>query len=123
MLRSFLKFGATGLLATGVHFAVAIALIELLLVDSSIANGAAFLTSTAISFFINTLWSFENRISGKTLVRYISVSMFGLLFTMGIAKLADIAGYHYLVGIFAVLLLSPPLMFLLHRNWTYRYRD
>lgn len=123
MLRSFLKFGATGLLATGVHFVVAIALIEFLSADSAIANGIAFITSTSISFFINTLWSFQKRISGRTLVRYISVSTFGLLFTMGIAKITEILGYHYLFGIFAVLLLSPPLMFLLHRHWTFRYQD
>lgn len=119
-VRKAMRFGLIGLLVTSIHFLVAIILIEQILAPPPLANGIAFLFATAISYFANTVWSFSSRLSGKTLFRFIFVSVIGLMLAVIVSVIAQEIGLGYLFGICAVAMIVPPMTFVLHNFWTYR---
>jgi len=119
-LGRLLRFGVTGLIATGIHVLVAVTLIARLHTLPYIANPIAFVTATAFSYAMNTMWSFASRMDRRTLRRYVCVAVFGCLATTAIAAAAEIAGLDYRLGIALVIALVTPTTFVLHNAWTYR---
>lgn len=115
-----LRFGVTGVIATGIHVVVAVTLIAGLHVLPYVANPIAFLAATAFSYATNTMWSFACRMDRRTLRRYACVAAFGLLATTAIAAAAEAAGLDYRIGIVLVIALVTPSTFVLHSVWTYR---
>lgn len=115
-----LRFAVTGVLMTGVHVAVAAALIGLLSVGGPVANGVAFAVATVGSFVLNTAWSFASRLEAGRLARFASVSLVGCAVAIGVAAAAEAAGFGPWAGIGFVVLSVPPLTFALHNFWTYR---
>lgn len=85
----------------------------------SLANGIAFVTATALSYFINTLWSFSAPLGMANLSRFLAVSLVGLSLASGIAALAEYHHLHYARGLLMVILVVPLATFLLHHFWTY----
>lgn len=114
------RFALTGLMVTSIHAAVAITLIESLRAHPAVANGAAFLIANLLSFFANTLWSFQARLSLRVWLRFVAVSAAAWVLTMAIAWGVDRAGGHYLLGIAVVVTVVPLLSFVAHRLFTYR---
>lgn len=114
------RFAITGVLNTAVHVVVATALIRLLHAAPALANGVAFCVATVFSFAMNTLWSFRQRLERRTFFRFLLVSLLGLPMSSGLAGLVDWLGFHYAFGIAAVVLVMPPVNFLLHNFWTYK---
>jgi putative flippase GtrA len=119
-VEQFWKFVATGLLNTAAHAAIAVAMIRLGQASLLAANVCAFTAATALSYVINTVWSFSGRIGGATLVRFLIVSVFGLGLAAIISGIAERFDLHYLVGIASVPVFVTPVTFTLHRLWTYR---
>ena len=120
LTRQALRFGISGLLATGLHVLVATSFIQLVSPAASIANGVAFVVATIFSYLINTIWSFSHPLHGRNLLRFCAVACVGLLLAMAISGAAQHYGLHYMWGIFFVVLTVPPVTFLLHSFWTYR---
>lgn len=118
--RRLLRFGATGLLATGVHTLVALLWLTQVQPNPVTANGVAFVAATGVSFLANTLWSFSTSVRGANLLRYSVVNVLALGITLGISWLASAAGVGPLATIGVVALTMPPFSFLMHNNWTYR---
>ncbi len=114
------RFVLSGLMATSLHAAVAVALIEGVRLHPVAANGAAFLLANLLSFFTNTLWSFRAKPSLKIWMRFVAVSAAAWVLTMAIAWCVERAGGHYLLGIVAVVTCVPLLSFVAHRRFTYR---
>ena len=119
MSRQALRFGTTGLLATGLHVSVAVSVIKYVLPAPVMANGAAFVVATIFSYLLNTKWSFARPLHGRNLLRFCVVSFAGLLLAMLVSGAAERWGLHYMWGIFFVVLTVPPVTFWLHRSWTY----
>ncbi len=120
IVTRFVRFAITGLALTGLHTLLAAAFIELVSPLPPIANGLAFACATALSYLINTHWSFAARLSRSTFRKFLIVAVIGFGLAMLISWLMQLAGYHYLLGIAAVALGVPPVTFLLHNFWTYR---
>jgi putative flippase GtrA len=120
LLRQAKRFVFSGLLVTGLHFLVATIFIHLISPVPALANGIAFMVATSFSYFINTLWSFSRPLHGKNMVRFVLVSIIGCFLAMTVSGLADLYGFHYVVGIFWVAVAVHPVTFLLHSFWTYR---
>ncbi|MBT2340894.1 MULTISPECIES: GtrA family protein [Pseudomonas] len=110
----------TGLFVTGIHVAAAVAFMHLVLANPPLANGFAFVVATFVSYLINTLWSFSSQLQGRTLVRFVVVSIGGFWLAMLVAWVAQQVGLDYLAGIAAVALVIPLFTFILHNFWTYR---
>ncbi len=116
------RFLLSGVLATAVHFVVAASLIERAHTEPALANAVAFTVATAFSYVINTLWSFNSSIEGRTLVRFVLVQLLGVALAAGVSGTVDWLGLHYIIGILCVPLFVTPVTYTLHRLWTYRPR-
>jgi putative flippase GtrA len=114
------RFGTSGVAATGVHVATAAGLISILGLTPALANGTAFAVATGFSYLANTLWSFSAPLHGRTVLRFACVAAVGLLLAMAVSGAAEGLGLHYLLGILLVAATVPPVSFALHNFWTYR---
>ncbi|MEX5663767.1 GtrA family protein [Pseudomonas neuropathica] len=120
LIQRGVRFAVTGLFVTALHALVAILFINFISPLPPLANGVAFAVATLVSYVINTTWSFSARLHGRTLLRFLLVSVCGFWLAMFVAWAAQIAGFHYLQGIAAVALTIPAFTFVLHNFWTYR---
>jgi putative flippase GtrA len=116
------RFLFSGLLATGVHFVVAVGLIRQAQAEPAGANAIAFVVATAFSYVINTLWSFGGVLGGPTLVRFLTVQSIGVALAALVSGTADRLGLHYVIGTACVPLFVTPITYTMHRLWTYRVR-
>ncbi|RBA56865.1 GtrA family protein [Stutzerimonas zhaodongensis] len=115
-----LRFGLTGMLATLMHSLIAIACVETALAGPAMANGIAFIGATLLSYVINTRWSFARPLQGRTLARFLLVSLIGFCTAMTVAGAVERAALNYLFGIAAVAMVVPLMTFFLHNFWTYK---
>ena len=120
LIRQVRRFAISGLLATLLHTVVAVGLIRLLGMSEPPANGLAFAIATVFSYTINTLWSFSSALQSRNLIRFVCVSVVGGVLAMAMAAVAAAYGLHYLAGIGMVVMVVPPVTFVLHHFWTYR---
>jgi putative flippase GtrA len=114
------RFGVSGVIATGVHVAIATPLALGLGVSPVLANGVAFVCATVFSYLLNALWSFSAKPDRHNFLRFVCVAVFGLLLTLAISWIAQQLGGNYWVGLAAILMVVPPSTFVLHRTWTFR---
>ncbi len=120
LAKQFQRFAISGLLVTSLHILVAAGLIKLLASSAPLANGIAFIVATVFSYTVNTLWSFSTAPHGKNLFRFICVAIIGCFLAVGVSAIAAQFGLHYLIGIGMVVMVVPPVTFMLHRFWTYQ---
>lgn len=114
------RFGVSGVVATGVHVALAMLLITACSATQVEANGVAFVCANVCSYLLNALWAFSARPGRDNFLRFFCVSVFGLLLTLAISWAAQKTGANYWTGLAAILMTVPPITFLLHRFWTFR---
>lgn len=114
------RFGVSGVVATGVHVAIATTLINGFSTSQVTANGVAFVCANVCSYLLNALWSFSAKPGRANFLRFYAVSLLGLALTLAISWLAQTLGLSYWVGLAAILSVVPPLTFVLHRYWTFR---
>ncbi|MBB6182576.1 putative flippase GtrA [Rhizobium flavum] len=55
-------------------------------------------------------------------LRFVAVSLFSLATTITVAAFCEVAGIDYRAGLVAVILVTPPMTYLLQKRFTYRYR-
>jgi putative flippase GtrA len=116
------RFIAVGIAATLTHVLVAVFLIDGLgMRSAALANAAAVIAGTAVSYAGNYFWTFRRggphsvRLP-RFLLAYLTV--FGL---NGLVMLvvADLAGVAYLIPLAAVIAVTPVVTFLLNRYWVF----
>lgn len=115
-----LKFGATGLFSTLLHFLIVWGLVELRGVWPPNANLVAFGVATCFAFLVNTYWSFSSQFNPRRLVRYGIVAGAGATFAWLISYAFVHLDIDYRLGVLAVTLMVPPVVFIAHQLWTYR---
>lgn len=120
LLKRTVRFGATGLFVTGLHFVIATLLINYAEQNSSIANGVAFCSATIVSYLMHTKWSFSSDIESKNLFRFLTVSGVGLALSLAIPLVVKSLGFDSLIATVAVVIILPVTNFVLHNFWTYR---
>lgn len=121
MRKHVSRFIVVGSVATIIHVLVATALIAFLGRGQVFGNVVAFLCATSFSYSANTEWTFSKRIEPRSLIRFFAASIVGTLLTSGISGFSAASGWHYLIGIAIIVLVVSPLMFIVHKYWTYSY--
>lgn len=119
-IATLIKFGVTGLAATAIHLAVVAVLISQLAWGVGLSNGIGFMISTVFSNYINTVWSFQAKMSRKVVIRFWTVALFGCALAVSIANVIEAAGYHYAIGVLVIAMTVPIVSFSLHKVWTYK---
>jgi putative flippase GtrA len=117
--RPALRFGVTGVAISLLHVLIASCVIRSLVPSPMLANGIAFSLCTLVSYQVNSRWSFAHANPTERLPRFVLVSLAGLAASLLVAASVDSLGFHYGVGIAAVIMLVPLLTFTLHSRWTF----
>lgn len=113
------KYILTGILATLIHIFVAIFLIEYKNIHPAISNFIAFTIATLITYSINSLWTFNQKLDHRTLTRYILVSMFCSILSAFLSQVVYILSLHYLIGIGVIAITVPWIAFFCHKKITF----
>lgn len=118
----FFWFIVSGGIATALHYAVLIALVELLGLSAAPAATIGTLCGAAVSYLLNRRVTFAGTTTGHTqaVPRFIAVALLsaflnGLLVWIGVQTL----GWHYMVAQALATVLVMGLTFRLYRNWTF----
>ena len=118
----FFWFIVSGGIATALHYAVLIALVEGLGLSAAPSAAIGTLCGAAVSYALNRRVTFAGTTTGhsQAVPRFIAVALLsaflnGLLVWIGIHTL----GWHYMVAQALATVLVMGLTFRLYRNWTF----
>jgi len=120
-VKTLLRFGVSGVLATLTHVLVFVALVEGLNLAPVPASVPAFCAALLVSYGLNYRWTFAaTGAHGVLLPRFVLVSVAGLLVNVSITyAVVDIGGYWYGYALAAVITTVPLLTFLLSKYWVF----
>lgn len=121
LMKQFTKYGFIGLLGTVINTLILILSVEVLKLHPMWGSFFGFVGSLIISFFLNTLWTFQNnRVSFRTFFRYTLVSIFGFLINLFIILIiVDTLSLSYLLAQVISVIIVPMVNFLLNKLWTF----
>jgi putative flippase GtrA len=122
-VKTLLRFGVSGALATATHVLVFVTLVEWLRVAPVLASVPAFCTALLVSYGLNYHWTFDARgPHGIMLPRFAVVSGSGLGLNVLITyAVVDVAGYWYGYALLLVVTVVPLLTFLLSKHWVFSH--
>ena len=118
-LGRLVKFTVVGLSIAVFHYMSAVLLVDRIGLEPAFANSIAFLAAAALSYTLQTLWTFESRFTARNAIRFVVVLLVGVVVSWGTSSIVAAVGLPYRVGVIIVLFLIPALNFLLHHFWTY----
>ena len=116
------RFATVGILATAVHAGTFVLLNDLAHIGPIPSTVFAFLFALAVSYRLNYAWSFQARTSHfRSIAGYTIVAVFGAILNAALMHLAvhrcHLRPIH---GLFAALLVLPPLSYLCNRFCIFR---
>ena len=131
------RFGAVGLAATAVHYAVLVGCVDGAGLAAAPSNGLAFLVALSVTFLGQSVWVFPGAPSAAArdagglaarlaqadalrLARFAAAAVAGFAANAAVMALAvDAAGLPYRAGFAIGLAVVPPLSFVLARSWVF----
>jgi putative flippase GtrA len=127
MNSSIVKYGAVGLLGTLIHWGVLILLVEAWDFDPVWGTTIGFIVTLLVSFILNNEWTFMASVARSNVkpfirfMRYVVISLFGLLLNTGIMYLfVHIWELPYLVGQCVSLFVVPLSNYMFNSKWTFQ---
>ena len=120
-MRSLIRFGITGALATATHVVVFVLLVEWLHLRPVWAAAPAFLAAVGVSYGLNYRWTFAAEGPHRVMApRFMLVALAGLALNLGITWLiVDLALLWYGYALMTVIAVVPLLTYLLSRFWVF----
>ncbi len=118
-----MRFGVVGTLAAAVHFSVVVALVEEFMLNPLYANVFAFLIAFQVSYWGNRYWTFsESTVSHRAAMpKLFAVTFSNLMANQGLFYIfLKIIGLPYMLALFLVLIILPPVTFTLGKLWIFR---
>ena len=124
LVTQFARFAAVGGLATLVHVAVGLSLVEGVGLAPLPANLAAFSAAVLVSYLGNRRWTFGLRDPGlDRLPRFLLVALLGLVLNQALVfLLVERLAWAYGAALAVVVLLVPLLSFMANRRWVFAAR-
>lgn len=111
-----MRFAVIGILNTALHFLLLVLLVEGAQVWPPAANAAAFLAANLFSYFANSRFNFRVEMSRNRYGRFLATSLMGAGLAYGLSWLAAQMAWHYLAGFALLVVVMPPLNYLLLRR-------
>ena len=121
-MRSLIRFGLTGILATLTHVGVFVLLVELAHLRPLFASVPAFLSAVGVSYVLNYRWTFTASGPHRVMLpRFVLVSVTGLILNLLITYLVvDLWALWYGLALMAIVIVIPISTYLLSRFWVFR---
>jgi len=102
VLSQFLRFAAVGAVATVVHYAILIALVQFAHVNPVLSTACGFSVAAVLSYVLNRHFTFSHRpVFAHGLAMFFVVGAVGLALNAGIVALLTGQGIYYLFSQFA----------------------
>ena len=121
-MRSLVRFGLTGALATVTHVTVFVLLVELMQLRPVIASVPAFGVAVGVSYFLNYRWTFTASGPHRVMLpRFVLVSVTGLVLNLLITYLfVDVWGLWYGLALMVIIMVIPLSTYLLSKFWVFQ---
>jgi putative flippase GtrA len=120
-VRRIVRYTGVGALATGVHYAVLVALVEVAGWAPAWASGAGAVVGAQVAYAGNRRWTFDH--GGPVFAswwRFQATALAGALVGMIVVGAAVRLGLHYVLAQVLATGLNLMLTFLINRAWTFR---
>lgn len=121
-INQFVKFGLVGVLNTALHALIVIVAHDSFFFAVISSHIFAFMVANLFSYLLNSFLVFRSPLTCASYIRFLSVSLFSLIATVTTAAICEFAGLDYRVGLVLVILLAPPMTYLLQKRVTFRLR-
>jgi putative flippase GtrA len=120
-MRSLIRFGITGVLATLTHVALFVLLVEWAYLRPLYAAVPAFLAAVGVSYAMNYRWTFRaDGLHQVMLPRFVLVALAGLGLNLLITwMVVDVGNYWYGYALVLIIMLVPLVTYLLSRFWVF----
>ena len=118
----FFWYIVAGGIATAVHYAVLIALVEFFGFDAAVASALGTLCGACVSYLLNRRMTFaqSQTAHGQAVPRFMAITFLGALLNGALVWFGvHTIGWHYLAAQAVATLLVMGLTFRLHRLWTF----
>lgn len=120
LFSRFLRYGVVGVLATAAHYALLVALVELVQAPAWIASGLGAALGAQVAFFGNRRFTFDHRGAlGPAWLKFQGTALVGALVGMAIVAGGVALGWHYLIAQGVATLTGLVVTFLINRRWTF----
>jgi putative flippase GtrA len=119
--REIARFGVIGIVASLLHIAVALGLIEIGALGVYGANAFAFGVALIASYVGHHRWTFDRRGGhGEHFPRFVATALLGFVLNQGIIALSiEVFGLPYWIGILIVVAIVPAIVYLLCKLWAF----
>ncbi|MGO8756340.1 MAG: GtrA family protein [Gallionellaceae bacterium] len=115
-MKLFLRFSFIGIINTGLHFILLVILVEKVNIWPPLANASAFFGANLFSYFANSRFSFGVGINSSRYIRFFTTSLIGMGISYGLSDIVAHLGWHYLFGFALLVVVMPPVNYLLVRR-------
>jgi putative flippase GtrA len=117
----FSRFAGVGAIATGVHYATLLLLVELGMAVPVVATSIGYACGAAFGYLANHRWTFGGTAAhGRAMVRYVAMLAFGFALNAAVVWLLhDIAGLWYVAAQVAATGLGLFTNYAIASHWVY----
>ena len=119
--EQFIRFAIVGGIATAIHYAILIVLVQSALADTVAASSVGFAASTLINYALNRSFTFRSsQAHAEALPKFAMVALLGLALNASLIWLFNISiGLHYLLAQVLATVGTLSVNFALNRIWTF----
>ncbi|MBL4307083.1 GtrA family protein [Vibrio fluvialis] len=117
--KQIIIFAIIGAINTVLHAVTLVSCVELLTIDSTLANAIAFMAANIFSYFANSKITFKSVVSLKRYISFFSASILSLLLTLTISYVSNFYGFHYLIGFGFIIVLVPAISFIIMKFFVF----
>jgi putative flippase GtrA len=116
------RFVVTGVLSVAMNFIIIVSFTEYLRVNYLWSIATCFVIVTAVSFWLNRLWTFRKR-NGTVAIdlsRYVSLTAIQYVsYAAGYALCVQVLHVPYRIAAIGLSVLVAPVTYLVHRRWSF----
>ena len=116
------RYGLTGALGASLNIGVVLLLTHYGKVHYLLSLIISSILVTVVGFFLNRSWTFRKsgRAQSSEFLRYVVITATQVVVGVVVcAALVELLGIHYLLAVACVAALSAPVIYLLHRGWSF----
>jgi putative flippase GtrA len=117
--KEVITFGLIGVLNLSVYLLIVSFFIHLTEFNLSYVNGLAYLFSAALSFFLNTIFTFKKAFNIMRLVKFFIAILFLSLIASASTAIILFLEFQYWVSLMVVIFVLPLLAFFIHKYWSF----
>jgi putative flippase GtrA len=114
------RFALVGMVATLVHSAAYLALVSFAPIAATLANLVAFAAAFLASLFGHFRFTFRSPARVTKLMRFVVTAFLGVALNAAFVLMVEQAGYSPQFAVVLFVGVTPPITYLVMRNWVYR---